>query len=220
MAVPVKPKYPLFLKDIGKCDCESNGSESGVVGGYPIVTVEDNLNIDAKPNTFYDIKNPINSEIIIICNQLEVAPTRIYFTYDGSDSDSFGSLLLFAGLNIIPDNTKEGYSYKALVNAKNLSGGAIDVLELYFTNNIIQGGSTNIYFNLLGQDVSFNVNNINIIKTENIINEFIFNFICPCTIQFGNTFSWNNDNAPDLTQEGICTISIVNGVACYTFVKT
>lgn len=219
MAVPVSPKYPLFLRDIGKCDCESDGSESGVAGGYPIVTVKDNFNIEAEPNTFYDIKNPINSEILIACNQLEIAPTRVYFTYDGSDSDDFGSMLLLVGLNIIPDNTKEGYNYKALVNAKNLFGGVIDILELYFTNDIIQGGSTMIYFNLLGQDISFNINNINIIKTENIVNEFVFNINCPCSIQFMNTFSWNNNNAPDLTQEGICTISIVNCVGCYTFVN-
>ena len=212
MSVPVNPKYPLFLREINKGDT--------TVGGYPIVTIEDNFNIKAEPNTFYNIKNNINSEILITCNQLEVAPTRIYFTYDGSDSDDFGNILLTVGLNIIPDNTKEGYNYKALLNIRNSSGALIDSLELYFTNNIIQGGNTTVYFHLLEQDVSFNINNINIIKTENFINEFMFNFNCPCSIQLENVFSWNNDNAPDLTKPGICTISILDGVGCYTFVNS
>ena len=29
----------------------------GGSGGYPVVTVEDNFNIEVKPNTFYNIKN-------------------------------------------------------------------------------------------------------------------------------------------------------------------
>lgn len=188
--------------------------------GYPIVTVEDNFNIEAKPNTFYDIKNPINSEIFISCNPFELAPTRVYFTYDGSDVDDFGDMLLFAGLNIIPDNTKEGYNYKSLINPKVITGGMVDVVEIYFTNNISQGGNTVACINMQGDEIQFPINNINIITTENIINEFVFNVNCPCSIRLMNIFSWNNDNAPDLTQEGICTISIVNGVGCYTFVKS
>lgn len=211
MATPVNPKYPLFLREINK--------DNTTVGGYPIITVEDNFNIKAEPNTFYNIKNNINSEILITCNQLEVAPTRIYFTYDGSDSDDFGNILSTVGLNIIPDNTKEGYNYKALLNVRNLSGGLIDILELYFTNNIIQGGNTTALLNFDNNEIELHINNINIIKTENIVNEFIFNFNCPCSIIYGNAFTWNKNDIPDLTQQGICTISIVNGIGCYTFVK-
>ena len=220
MGNPIKPKYPLFLKDIGKCDCESNDSESGVVGGYPIIIIEDNPVIEAKPGVFYNIKNPINAKLNILCNPLELAPTKIYFTYDGSDTDGFGVLFSLAGLNIFPDDTKEGYNYKSLINISYLTQGVIDFIEIYFTNNIIQEGNSIAYINMLGQEIQIPINNINIIKTENVINEFIFNVNCPCSIQFENIFSWNNGNTPDLTQEGICTISIVNGVGCYTFVKS
>lgn len=57
MGNPIKPKYPLFLKDIDK-DCDT-------VGGYPVITVEDDFNIDAEPGVFYDIRNKENDEINI-----------------------------------------------------------------------------------------------------------------------------------------------------------
>jgi hypothetical protein len=53
---------------------------------------------------------------------------------------------------------------------------------------------------------------------SDIANEFVLNINSPANIIFNNDIKWNNDNTPDLTQEGICTISIVNGVGCYTFV--
>jgi hypothetical protein len=56
------------------------------------------------------------------------------------------------------------------------------------------------------------------IKPSNIVNEFVFNVNSPANITFSNIINWNNGNIPDLTIEGICTISIVNGVGCYTFV--
>lgn len=118
MGSPVNPKYPLFLRDIDK-DCNS-------VGGYPVVTVEDNFNIEAKPNTFYNIKNSADSEV------------NITFTQESKD----------------------------------------------------------------------------------IIGEYVFNINSPANISFDKEIKWNNDNTPDLTQEGIYTISIVNDVGCYTFVNS
>lgn len=96
--------------------------------GYPVVTIEDNFTIEAKPNTFYDIKNDGDSEIII-----------------NFQSEEF-------------NNTS-------------------------------------------------------------ITNEFIFNLISPSNITFNEEIKWNNDNAPDLTKTGIYTISILDGVGCYTFVN-
>lgn len=119
------------LKIFGNNGWEVVGGSPGsnTSGGYPVVTVEDNLNIEAKPNTFYNIKNDVNSEIII---------------------------------------------------------------------NFQQGEFNN----------------------TSITNEFIFNFISPSNITFNEEIKWNNDNAPDLTKTGIYTISILNGVGCYTFVNS
>lgn len=54
MGNPIKLKYPLFLRDIGKVD-----------SGFSTVVVENNFNIDAKPGVFYDIRNKENDEINI-----------------------------------------------------------------------------------------------------------------------------------------------------------
>lgn len=54
MGSPISPKYPLFLRDIGK-----GGS------GFSTIEVENNFNIDAKPGVFYDIRNKENDEINI-----------------------------------------------------------------------------------------------------------------------------------------------------------
>ena len=61
MTKPIKPKYPLFLRDVDEIDTLKNNSSKG----YSVVTVEDNFNIEAKPNTFYDIKNSEDDEINI-----------------------------------------------------------------------------------------------------------------------------------------------------------
>ena len=128
MSVPVNPKYPLFLREINKN--KVNNEENNIDGGgYPVVTIEDDFNIEAEPNTFYNIKNSTDTEV------------NINFKTE----------------------------------------------ELYASGNTV--------------------------------NEFIFNINSPCNIIFNEEIKWNNDNTPDLTQEGICTISILNGVGCYTFVK-
>ena len=121
MSVPVNPKYPLFLRDIDK--------DNTTVDGYPVVTVEDNFNIEAKPNTFYNIDNSEDDEINII-----------------------------------------------FVN------------EEFYANTVA--------------------------------NEFIFNINSPANISFDKEIKWNNNEEPDLTQIGVYTINIINGVACYTFVNT
>ena len=121
MGSPIKPKYPLFLRD-NDCDCDS-------IGGYPILTIKDNFNIEAKPNTFYNINNGENDEI------------NITFV----DEEFYADI---------------------------------------------------------------------------VANEFIFNINSPANISFDKEIKWNNNEEPDLNQQGICTISILNGVGCYTFVNS
>jgi hypothetical protein len=54
-----------LLKEIDK-NVENLGVGGGntptsISGGYPVVTVEDNFNIEAQSNTFYNIKNTPDS---------------------------------------------------------------------------------------------------------------------------------------------------------------
>ena len=64
-----------LLKEIDK-NVENLGVGGGntptsISGGYPVVTVEDDFNITAEPNTFYNIKNNADSEININFNPEE-----------------------------------------------------------------------------------------------------------------------------------------------------
>ena len=59
----------------------------------------------------------------------------------------------------------------------------------------------------------------NPVEISNNINEFVFNINSPANITFSNVIKWHNDDTPDLTQFGVYTISILNGVGCYTFVN-
>lgn len=128
MGNPIKPKYPLFLRNINK-DKVNNEGNNNTVSNYPITTIEDNFNIELKPNTFYNINNDENDEINI-----------------------------------------------TFVNE-----------EFY---------------------------------TDSVTNKFIFNINSPANISFNKEIKWNNNKEPDLTQIGVYTISIVNGVGVYTFVNT
>lgn len=101
----------------------------GKNGGYPAVIIEDNFNIDAKPNIFYHINHDGDDEIYI---------------------------------NFIDE---EFYGYP-------------------------------------------------------VVNEFIFNIHSPANITFNKEISWNNNEEPDFTQEGMYTISILAGIGCYTFINT
>lgn len=80
-----------------------------------------------------------------------------------------------------------------------------------------------IYYNPFGEtNEDDNINVVvfqNPIEASTSINEFIININTPANIVFNLPIKWHNDNVPDLTKEGIYTISIVNGVGCYTFVN-
>lgn len=118
MGSPVNPKYPLFLRDIGKCDCESNGSESGVVGGYPVVTIEDNFTIEVEPNIFYDIKNEIGVNINLIFNdELEFNDKlNSYLFKINSPCNIYINKELFWNNKEIPDFTKNCIYYIQIDN--------------------------------------------------------------------------------------------------------
>ena len=58
------------------------------------------------------------------------------------------------------------------------------------------------------------------IPPSDIANEFVFNINSPANIIFKQKVKWHNNTSPDLSQTGIYTLSIVNGVGCYTFVNT
>lgn len=298
MGYKIKSKYPLFLRDIGK-GCDS-------VSGYPVVTVEDNFNIEAKPNTFYNIKNNADSEVNINFKSEEYYVTGknkyIMFTWDNIDPDSTIAIASYIGGIVVEDSSMEGYKYRIDIDASALGA---NVVSVYLDKNIEDGVNIKAYANILGTEEIAELTNIHIInkdidylyyinsesvtyniplitleevendsdfkykykqhsllnamesveylytnepidiatsifvlyednyqeliivnkilnkdiKPSNIANEFVFNIKSPTNIIFNEEIKWNNDNAPDLTKTGIYTISILDGVGCYTFVN-
>lgn len=301
MGSPINPKYPLFLREVNK--------GNATVGGYPVVTVKDNFNIDAKSNVFYDIKNTADSEVNINFKPEEFYATgknkHIMFTWDNFDPKDTISIASYIGGIVVEDNSIDGYKYRIDIDASALGAGIIPV---YLSDNITEGVNIRAYANILGEEQILELNNIHIInkdidhlyyisatesdttfiapcvileevendsefkhkykyyglfnifltdeyfytnefydkatsvyfydgegykegvilnkvlnkdiKPSNIINEFVFNINSPANIIFNEEIKWNNDSIPDLTKTGICTISIVNGIGCYTFINS
>lgn len=56
-----------------------------------------------------------------------------------------------------------------------------------------------------------------VIQEGKQVGEYIFNIKSPANVVFNSDIKWNNNNAPDLTLTGIYTISILDGVGCYTY---
>lgn len=301
MATPINPKYPLFLREFNK--------GNATVDGYPVVTVENNFNIEAKPNTFYNIKNTADSEVNINFKPEEFYATgknkHIMFTWDNFNLEDTISIASYIGGVVVEDNSIDGYKYRIDIDASALGAGIIPV---YLSDNITEGVNIRAYVNLFGTEQILELNNIHIInkdidylyyisvtngddtittpcvileevendsefkhkykyyglfnklltdeyfytnefydkatsvyfyygegytegiilnkvlnkdiKPSNVVNEFMFNINSPANIIFNEEIKWNNDSIPDLTKTGICTISIVNGIGCYTFINS
>lgn len=309
MGYKVKPKYPLFLRDVNKNKGSNNG-ENNNGGGYPVVTVTEDFNIDAKPNTFYNIKNNDSDEININFKAEEFYSTGrdkiLLFSFDNVNelTDLLLKVTTQLGVTFKNDTSKEGYKYKSVLDLSSLGYGVAttyakeypttgknlevcitnDVIgitdfEMTLTNVVVINENINtivqaqlfgitgyavmineepndsskfnykyqfyvvgkivygytidpypncnaIYANIYSDDEPDYDDIINVVAlpnpiiTSDSIHEFLFNVNSPANIIFSDEIKWNNDEEPDLTQTGIYTISILNGVGCYTFVNS
>lgn len=289
---------------------EEGNSSSTDTNGYPIVTVEDNFNIEAKPNTFYNIKNNADSEVSINFKPEEFYATGVsdrkvwFFSYNIEEhmADAiWWEIIALTGISepspcdfTLDDINFKYKSYYKLDSAINIDltfyfsempqnkgnvflyvvgecmgtsvdiGGLVsnityiddeyiyyagnadgfdvylyvgemvssDVSEFkYMCTNPLMG---TIYTNNEKEDIDtiyrYDTNTstyvpINITKIYNSkkvsseIKEFVFNLNCPSSIVFNHPIKWNNGNEPDLISEGICTISVLNGIGCFTFIN-
>lgn len=300
MAVPVKPKYPLFLKDIGKCDCEPNGGSGDVnIDGisYPLVNVNLDENIPVitlNPNTFYNIHTSvpyciINFSSIQELNNISGNYEIFSANCDYAELQELLNMLIIGGI-LEETNELEGYLFKQVINvqgidisiyfATNPNSSTINhikvlgipydgmeelELDIYDVTRInkddtlhkinVMGTEIITYFIettsdmnnkhkyiafIYGQEVYAYTDkpineceNIEIVMDEEIIpgnieiissykevkfvNEFVFSINTPVQLEFGGSIYFNNDNVPITETEGILTISILSGLACYTF---
>lgn len=311
MGSPINPKYPLFLRDINKN--KINNEENNITGGYPVVTIEDNFNIEAEPNTFYNIKNNVDNEVSINFKPEEFYAAGkdglIFFTCENMrDISDIIEIVNVFGIKLIADNSLQGFKYKNIISKEQLNLIGIPVEEdivIYYSDYLQDGKDITIFTESQEQiilknvyilnkdpylcyisssaiglpfdvkipmfimeditdsigelpdgynyaysviiameeyliatkkpyqednyciinndrspvDINYElVENMNI-EGSNIMKEFIFNINSPANIIFNEEIKWNNDNTPNLTKPGICTISILNGIGCYTFVN-
>lgn len=302
-----------LLKEIDK-NVENLGVGGGntptsISGGYPVVTVEDDFNITAEPNTFYNIKNDADSEISITFGNdyfIDKISKHLMFTGDFVGDETYSEVLLYCsyfGGKVYKDSSKEGYTHRVDINQADMiihlyvsdeikTGNNVSVYVdgsslaeglgdiMFELNNIIilnegvnylvyvslsEGGPTphclsevsndnslfNYKYNIIGaaamygittiytnepyykasnfylpdgQDLSSELGEIQVVSNvettgSDVTNEFVFNINAPANIIFNRTIKWHNNTPPDLTSEGVYTISIVNSVGCYTFVN-
>lgn len=134
--------------------------------GYPVVAIEDNFNIEARPNTFYDIKNG-NSEININFKSEEFYATgktkHIMFTWDNFNPDDIISMASYIGGIVVKDNSIEGYKYRIDIDA---SAFGVGIIPVYLTYNITEGVNVRAYANILGEEQILELNNIHIINKD------------------------------------------------------
>ena len=304
----------------------AGGNPNASSGGYPVVTVENDFNIEAQPNTFYNIKNNHDNEVNINFkdeefggegNKILVFYTDINRAQNPDEYQQMVILILSMGVSVTPNSEHEGFKYKVTINQsyvqaspelvdaqffisdiptdnlqdetssinvlvitsilgeepitltlpyiytinKNIdyiawhdmpieSDGSIS-LPIIFTHEIGYDGEKYSYSGFINQDgllipstlytlveytkadtvlfensdgstselvelpITVQYNKDTIMPDE--IKEFVFNLRSPANIVLSHPVSWNNDNIPDFTKSGIYTLSILNGVGCYTF---
>lgn len=296
MGYKVKPKYPLFLRDVNKGSVNEKEIKNiiNTQKGYPKIVVEGGtgvINLYAKANIFYDIKNTPDDAIKILLNVFDTNNINgelfvvefddvegleaIYPDYSeetlaemkamlstiivSKQNDKYKLYLYIPGNDIVElsevdnlDITDLEVSMEGIVltvkNIKfiepnyNIGGYPVYVEEVKSDNPeykykykiinnyiVIMTGSNVFYSNIPIEELTYiyiNDYTLPIIKDnfkslyDKNVGEFVFNFNTPITeLIFANEIKWNEDNAPDVTQSGIMTISIVNGIGCYTFVN-
>lgn len=323
----------LNFIQVGDQTYNIGGSGSSATGGYPVVTVEDNFNIEAQPNTFYNIRNTPDNEVNISFKDEEFGGEggKILVFYTdverlsnelGDDIDTYTQIavsLSGTGCTLIPNSEHEGFKYEAFfnpvlvemiglseirffisdiptsdlqdtsssINILILSNGSdegttlrlpfiytinkdIDYIAWYdmpmgsdsgasvqvpiiFYQEVGNDGEVYNYqgFALLGETVMpcLLFTQVEYTKADKVvvtasdistgestelpmivqankeltmpdeIKEFVFNLKSPANIVLSHPVSWNNNNTPDFTKTGTYTLSILNGVGCYTFIQ-
>lgn len=133
-------------------DKVDKGSVSG--GGYPVVTVTDDFNIDAQPNTFYNIKNSgedsVNISIDPAKYSVEDKSKLTMFAWENwiEDLSVYGELLMFQilfGHNLKEDTSKEGYKYSSVQQITMREGDTITQITYnsYFSDKVKTGNNIN-----------------------------------------------------------------------------
>lgn len=317
---------------IGDQTYDIGGSGSSASGGYPVVTVENNFNIEAQPNTFYNIKNSPDNEVNINFKDEEFGGdgSKIFVFYTdverlknelGEEVDMYTEIavmLASTGCTIVPNSEHNGFKYEIFFNPSLLEQAMLSDMRFFISDiptSDLQDTSSSVNILVLGNDPDetmtrripfiYTINKdidyiawygmpigsdgpsiqMPVIFTQEIgydgeqysyqgfisseimvvpctlyttveytkadkvfveaslggstndmievpitvqankgltmpdeVKEFVFNLKSPANIVLSHPVSWNNGNIPDFTKAGTYTLSILNGVGCYTFI--
>jgi hypothetical protein len=114
------------------------GSGSSAGGGYPVVTVENDFNIEAQPNTFYNIRNAEDSEVNISFKDEDFytqdLSRHIFFTYDSAENGGLIEILAGFGGRVSVSNRPD-FKYQMSISIDSTS------VIFYFSDEIKTGNS-------------------------------------------------------------------------------
>lgn len=114
------------------------------------------------------------------------------------------------------EHDDEGYLYEGFVMTEILSPAKLFTPVEYTKSSevvvILSLGSTGETATL---QMTVQANKESVMPDE--VKEFVFNVKSPANIVLSHPVSWNNSNTPDFAKSGTYTLSILNGVGCYTF---
>lgn len=228
----VSGKYLTFSFD----DAEDGSlSEVIMMTSYVGFIQTENNDITTKEQYPYKLVNPflgsestylISSDITTSTNTTALVPllTDTPIPINNIKVKEANEYYLLQGIPIIlkeVENDNSEYQHKYVITDSLYNVELqIDTIDAYTYE---EKGETFIALSIVVEGVEILAQKLPLVKInveEYVENtgEYIFNFKTPLTLQFGGQLLWNNGNEPDLTQPGLMTISIVNGVGCYSFV--
>lgn len=164
------------------------------------------ISSDITTSTNTTILAPALSDTPIPINNIKVKEANEYYLIRG-----------FPTIVKEVENDNNEYQHKYVITDSLINMNMqIDPIYMYTYE---ENGETIMVLRINGMlELKEPVVKINVEETVETTGEYIFNFKVPLGLQFSSEILWNNGNEPDLSQPGLMTISIVNGVACYSFV--
>lgn len=194
-----------------RMDVDANALGVGIISLYLSDNITEGVNIRAYANM-------LGEEQILELNNVHIINKNIDYLYYISITEEDTTIVVpYIILEEVENDSefKHKYKYYGLLNLMVspeylYTNEPINITTSIFINNGDDYTEFPIVNKLLNKDI----------KPSNVVNEFVFNINSPANIIFNEEIKWNNDSIPDLTKTGICTISIVNGVGCCTFVNS
>ena len=224
----VSGKYLMFsFDDLGDATLMQFNQMSSYTGFIQTA----NTDIDTKQEYPYKLINPTlqtDGIVILLANDLTESNNTVVYLPELSDqpipinniqikqTDEYYLIEMYPCIckEVDNDSTEYEHKYEVVSSVFNMeSPDSVIYLYTYQENNQTIG-----VILIDDQTITLPIFKFKSEQVIDTVNEYVFEITTPTSIITPVNFKWNNGNEPDLTQPGLMTISIVNGVGCYTFV--